>query len=428
LNVLHVARYHTLGPVDELQHLDAAIRAPEGDFIGSGDKFSQEALRIESCRGVDSPGFVVPPCPKNDQVRLRPADYQEGGYNTAYIHPPTFYLIDGGVGRLIDATLPGSHDLLTSIRLAGLIWVVAGVVMTWLLLAEVGTGLAARASLVGLVIGSLAVLEATATVNVDATAIPLGAGVLWGVLRWHRRAGSAFWPIAFAVLASATKVTNVLGVGVALLYLLAAGCGLMAARPLVPLRARWRDELRDHRREVRLAGALVVAVLVPAVLWLVGQRLLQVVPPADLPMNKRFEITTFPWAYVTANWKQGLSPLSSPNIIPILDGRWTYFWLGLTDAAVVVLAAAGSMLAPARSPIRIIGVSALACAVAVGPAVVVFNALIQGTYVPIPPRYALSIVPALLVAAVPVVRSRFGLAVVATIAAGSIATLLHGLL
>lgn len=428
LNVLHIARYDTVGPIDELQHLDAAIRAPQGDFIGSGEKFSQEALRIEACRGIDSPGFVVPHCPKRASTHLKPESFQEGGFNTAYIHPPTFYLVDGSIGRVVKATLPGNHDYLTSIRLAGLVWVVAGVVMLWLLLEEAGAGLAARAALIGVTIGSLAVLEATATINVDATAIAIGAGVLWGVLRWQRRAGSAVWPIVFAVLAAATKVTNILAVGVAILFLVAVACGATDGGGEPLSQTSLADRLRSHRREITLIVALAVAVLVPSILWMFGQRALQELPPSVIPMNRRFKVTEFPWHAFTTSWKVAFSPLASPNIIPKLDQAWTYVWLGLTDLLLVAIAVLGTVVAPARSRIRVLGVVTLITAAILGPAVVLFNAVVQGTYVSIPPRYGLALVPAMLVLGVPLVRRRAALVAVAVVAAGSTLTLFLGLL
>ena len=108
LHVGHVLRYRTLSPVDELQHLDYLIGAPTGRFPGSGDKFGQESLRIETCSRLDE-GFdaKVQPCVTDPSVVLEPEDFQEDGYNTAYIHPPTYYAAGGIVGRAIDAVVPG---------------------------------------------------------------------------------------------------------------------------------------------------------------------------------------------------------------------------------------------------------------------------------------------------------------------------------
>jgi hypothetical protein len=47
---------------------------------------------------------------------------------------------------------------------------------------------------------------------------------------------------------------------------------------------------------------------------------------------------------------------------------------------------------------------------------VVFNAFVQRVYVVIPPRYGISLVPALVAAAVPLVRRRTGAYAAATVA------------
>jgi hypothetical protein len=435
LNVLHIARYDTFGPIDELQHLDAAIRAPSGDFIGAGDVFSQEAMRTESCRGVDAPGVVLPPCPVDDSVILDPSLYQEGGYNTAYIHPPTYYLIDGALGRVIHSVLPGHHDLLTSVRLAGLVWVVLEVVALWLLLAEVGADLWRRSALILLVVGSLAVLEATATVNIDATSIPLGAAALWAVLRWERSKVGWWLPVGLAALCAFTKVTNLLGIGVVLLYLVIRAVTTLRATDGGTDTTSWRVFLRPRalpdavRRYVVLIGLTGIALVVPSVFWLACERFLQVVPPSTIPMLQRFRITTFPWAELSSSWKQGVSPLSSPNHIPELTSGRSTFWVAAVDATLMVVAVAGTIVAGKTTRLRAVGASVLTVAVLVGPAIVVFNAVVQSIYVVVPPRYALSIVPALVAVGVAALaRRRLATTVVSLVAVGSYVSILWALI
>jgi hypothetical protein len=57
----------------------------------------------------------------------------------------------------------------------------------------------------------------------------------------------------------------------------------------------------------------------------------------------------------------------------------------------------------------------------IGPALVLFNALVQGLYVIIPSRYGLSLVPALLAASVPALRRKVPLGIATVV--GTVALL-----
>ena len=64
-------------------------------------------MREEACRGVDSPGFVTPPC---RDPELRPEQFQELGINSAATHPPTYYAVTGWAARVVDE-LPRCEQL-----------------------------------------------------------------------------------------------------------------------------------------------------------------------------------------------------------------------------------------------------------------------------------------------------------------------------
>jgi len=50
---LHVDRYTKVSPVDEMQHIDYLYRAPSAPAYG--DKVGQDAMREQTCRGLDLP-------------------------------------------------------------------------------------------------------------------------------------------------------------------------------------------------------------------------------------------------------------------------------------------------------------------------------------------------------------------------------------
>jgi len=432
VHVGHVLRYRQLSPVDELQHLDYLIRAPRGDIPGSGDLFLQESARIQTCARLDE-GFdaVVPPCVTDDQVMLDIKAFQEAGFNTAFIHPPTYYLINGVLARVIDAAIPGEQSLLTTGRLAALVWSLAGVVFMWLLFAELRARLWARAALIVIIVSAPVVLHGSATVNLDGTAIFFGSAILWAALRWERGKLGAWAPVLLSALAAGTKVNNIVAVGVAVLYLgfsewqsrrdpeeVEEVEGVEGARVadgqdgsvVVARRTTW------FTPRLRVAFAMLAATVVVSVAWLVAQRLLQVLPPTEIPMIIRFRIDRFPLTELTTSWHQAVSPLQSPYLAPFLRTRPVLAMSGVIDLALMAGAVAGAVMAQRVSREKRIAIVALALAVLLGPALVVFNAVVQDVYVVIPPRYGLALVPALAAAAIPVLRRSVGIVMVSVLA------------
>ena len=448
INLGHMWRYPELSPIDEAQHLDSLIRIPRGELIGSGERMGQETLRIETCHRIDSPfDAAVPPCDPNAPP-LDATTFQEEGYNTAYVHPPTYYFVDGTLARVIDFVLPGEHDLLTTGRLAGMIWVVGAVVFLWLLLDELGAGLLGRSALILIAATAPNVLLGTATVNLDGTALATGAAVLWAALRWERGRASAWLPLAFAAVAAATKVTNLVGVGVVVLYLLSravlrsrrsaddplpavgsasAPNGAVESVAGAPRRtsawtpARIRERFwatgSPAKRDVALVGGLLIVLGTISIAWYVVQKSVEVVAPSTVPMVYRYYFDKFPLAEMATSWHQTVSPFWERYIPPFLQNRAVLATAGVVDLLMVAGPAAGTILAPRGSRGRVLGGSVLVLLPLAGPALVLLNALVQQTYVVIPSRYALSLVPGLLAAMVPAMRWKIPLGIVTAVAA-----------
>jgi hypothetical protein len=424
INLGHMWRYTEVSPIDEAQHLDSLIRIPRGDLIGSGERMGQETLHIETCHRIDSAfDAAVPPCTPDD-VELDATTFQEEGYNTAYIHPPTFYVVDGLVARVIDAVLPGEHDLLTTGRLAGLMWVISGVVFMWLLLDEIGSGLVARSSLILIAVTAPTVLHGSATVNLDATALTAGAAVFWAILRWERGRARAWLPLALTGLAAATKVTNLMGVLVVLVYLVVRAIVLTEAVEGSPwwswsgLRGRFLDGGSAARRLLSLVAGMIGVIALISMVWFVAQKMLEVAPPSTIPMVYRYHFARFPFTEMAAAWHQTVSPFVEHYVPPFLRSRTVLTMAGIVDLLVVAGPVAGTIMARRGSRERSLGVSVLIVMPLIGPLLVLFNALVQSLYVVIPSRYGLSIVPALLAASVPAMRRRVPLVI------GSVAAVL----
>jgi hypothetical protein len=78
-------RYRPMSPIDELRHLDYAVKISNGNLTYTGDKLGEIAMREESCRGLDLIGWIDPPC---DTPVLDPLAYRDDGWQTASPHPP----------------------------------------------------------------------------------------------------------------------------------------------------------------------------------------------------------------------------------------------------------------------------------------------------------------------------------------------------
>src|ERR1019366_2999316 len=114
---LHVRAYTKLSPIDELEHIDYMFRSPGLHPVIAGTTLVEPAMREEACRGLDSV-YPTPPC---DTKKLSISVFQDQGYDTAYIHPPTYYDTTWAAGELVK-TATGAKSWVTAWRLVGALW------------------------------------------------------------------------------------------------------------------------------------------------------------------------------------------------------------------------------------------------------------------------------------------------------------------
>ena len=423
----HVWRYTTVSPIDELQHLDYLIKVQNGEMVGNGDLFGQSALRIQTCHRLDAEFDIkVPPCVEGN-ILLVPEQFQEGGFNTASIHPPTYYAIDGVVARAIDRILPGQHDWLTTGRLAGSLWLMAAAMMLWFLFRELAADRIAAFSLTAALIASPTVLHAVATINPDGTALFVGAAIVWAVIRWERAAAPFWLPVAVAAFAAATKVTNLVAVALVLVYLLGRVAWKSGSHG-TGLRSWVGKQISENKRIFRMMAAILGAVGAVSIVWLGITRLIQSLPASEIPMVERYRITSFPVEGFVESWQQTVSPLSTPYLAPFLRNNGVVLFAGLIAIWVLGAAVVSTIRSAPGSRSRMLGCASLLTVALAGPALVVFNAVVQGIYVVIPIRYALAAVPALAASGLPVASTRVGRVALSVLAGGLVVTVLGAIL
>lgn len=379
-------------PVDEMQHGDYVRRVLSGEVVASGDIITFETMADLACRNVAPPfNEAFPRC---GLERYRPVDFPHQGVNTAAIHPPTYYAVVGFLGEAI-ASVTGTEPVLGGARAASGIFLTLGIVLLWWLLAEFAVGLATRFGVTLAVALTPLVLFQSATINPDSTAIAAGAGILLAVVLAERRRIPTWVPALVAGAAMAFKATNVVGVLAAVGYLAVRWWQQREATDAAPA---------DRRRLVvtgvwALAGAAVFSLGFSAY-----QRSIAIIPLADMPMMEGMRAPVFPWEQLTASVT--LTPTGTSWNPAQLSRPINVVILTVVAFAIAGLAAAALALGPRGGRIRAVAAASLAAVVATGPLFDVANYVLTQTWTPIPARYGIAAVPAMVVAAAWVLDSR----------------------
>ena len=403
----HIGRYRMFSPIDELQHFDYLLKAPVLEFPGSGDRVGQEAARAETCSRLDAPfDSALPSCvTAPDEVNV--AELQEQGYNTAYIHPPGYYFVNGGLTRALDAITFHKVGLLTLARIAGLIWAWLAVVLLWLVFKEFGASTRVAAVGIVLVVTSGTVISAASTVNPDGSAVAIGAGILWAAARWERTKRYGWLVVLFAVFAMITKFSNLAGVAVALIFLLGPAVRLIL-RNLRNGESRPLRAVAENKARLLIGGISIVAIGIVSICWRFIQSILQVLPANELPMAQPTVIASFPWTAAVNSWRVGVSPVQSPWMAPFMNSAWMTSVVGIVDLALVVGVVGGLILSPAGSKGRRVASATIWCSLLLGPFLVAFLYVVQHVNFAVPPRYGLSLIAGLAVSAIPLLQMKWG--------------------
>lgn len=362
------------------------------------------AMREAACRGIAAPVEAAPDCRTST---VTPERLRDQGINSEELQPPTYYFATGAVARVIRPVI-GSSSLITAGRVAGAAWLMAGVAALWGCLSLLGVPLPARVVVALLVISTPVVVHASSTVNNDAAALVAGAGMLLAALAWER--GRAHWVIVPIVAAAAValKVTNVIGVGAVIVYLV--------------VRAASRETDRSRKALAKMAVAVTGAVGVTGLAWVAVHEALARGGPLTNPNVARFQIGSISLSHVLGQLDAGVTPVRDVAPVVFLD-------LTVLTAAVVVLnwlllgtAVGAATLGGPATPTEALGIAGLVAIVATGPLFVISNYVSLSMFASIPGRYALSALPVLAVVVALSLRKQWVLAVAGAFAVLTAAT------
>lgn len=419
----YVHSYRHLSPFDEMVHLDYLVKVQDGQLVRGGEKIGPVAMRTAACRGSDLDNFDVPHCA---QRVMRPQAFPFGGFNTAYPDPPAYYLVTAAGAGVIEA-LPGVDDVVTAARSVGVLWLGAGLALTFLLAVRLGANRWAAAGATLIVASTPSVAHAMATITSDAPSLLVGATLCLVALSVVRGQASWWWLAPAAAATTAVKATGLMVSGLVVVFLLLhlvwsrrAARSATAGDPEIDDAAE-ADAVTDPavRPSAELdqpvplpartlwLGIAAVVVSAGAVLggWMVVNKLTELPAAADIPMRDYFYVDSIGWDQVVGNLLNLLTPIQSGYQPPFMINVTIGVLMGLMNilafAGVAALAWTGARgavptrLAIATTFSMLVGGAALTLLIFFG----------SHTHISIPSRYGMSLLPAL-AACLAVIASR----------------------
>lgn len=391
LVALHVSDYTVLSPYDEMTHIDYTYRVLDGGVVSAGDTYTPEARHDFACRGVDFP-VAVPPCDGPAKM----TDFPGAGFNTAYIHSPAYYAVTG-VLSLPLRVLPG--DAVDAMRLTGAAWLALALVLLWVVLRDLGVGWPVRMA-AGLVLTAVpSVLLTQSTVNNDATALAAGAALVLAALRWDRGRLHVAWLGGLAVVAMLLKSTNL-----AVLLAVVGFVLIRAVQRRAPSTSAWRALL--DRKPLISAAVVGGGIVVGGLAWTLVYPRLATVDPTTLATNLAFVHDTFQPYWLAEQIGAITSPLFPQFYDSAVSGGLAVALAQMANYGLLAVAVVGAVRAAPGGQIRALGAATGIAMAAFGPLMAVINFVVAHAYfMPLPARYGLSLVPALIVVGASAIRS-----------------------
>lgn len=200
-------------PIDEWVFVDYTSKVFEQGYVREGERVGNYTVDLMACHGV-LPGSTFGTCGADDS-NYEALPYT--GLTAAAAYTPIYFFATRILG--LPFQLLGA-DPLTAWRLTGGIWLALGIAVFVSLLRAWGVSNRRIFPLALLIIASPFVWWAHTFVSTDAPAILVGASILLLATKMRQSDVNPWWFLPIAVIAVALKVTNLVSVGLAVLYLL----------------------------------------------------------------------------------------------------------------------------------------------------------------------------------------------------------------
>ena len=343
-----------------------------------------------------------------------PAEFQDQGYDTAYIHPPTYYDVTWALGKVLKP-VTGAKSWVTVWRLIGAAWLAAGLLLTYAAGIRLGVR---RLPLVGLLLflaSAPSIIQTNSTVTPDAASTFVGGAVLYLATRWEA-GGRWRWLalIGIGFVGTAIKIQDSIIVMMIVLYFLFR----MSASPPTPTPsgtpdaaglapdATWPVRLvRDAR--VRAVGIILITTVVIASTWTVLQRVTETIDPNKLLVNQQFVVSSITLQQIASTFGVFLAPVPGAYIPSAMQNVWTVDMSNVLSWLLIAGVVGAALFRARTQAIASLARATLLLALLGGPIFVVLNYLSMSQYVPMPTRYGFTLLPAMVVCTADAIRARW---------------------
>lgn len=373
-------------PVDEYMYYDALYKFEDHGMVRQGEDVEPESVERIGCTGVFYQGQFGPECPPKDRdVKRLPTPFE--GKTTADAYTP-LYIASAYYGSKIFQAL-GADDLLLSARLTSPLWLGAGILMLYVMLRSFGIRKWLAVGLGLCFVGSPIAWWSGTFLTTDAPGLFFGALILWLARRLVLGRSSGWWLVLAATLAVLVKVTHVLEIGAAVLYIAATFFFRLTPdqRRSLLRPSEWKSLPR-----IRWLGYCVAAVAIPVaaqLAWLQVRAANAVGPVPDVIAAKfgfgEFVLQTMNFLSSTFDWNVSPGPIYP--MPPYLSAP--LMWM-------VLLSVVGSVVlfrTPQTAQLKALRVSTVWAGVLAAPMLAAALFITQGYYFSIPGRYALTLTP-----------------------------------
>jgi hypothetical protein len=271
--------------------------------------------------------------------------------------------------------------------MVGVLWLGAGILAVWAALSILDVPVLGRLAVGALLATTPVVLHASATITDDATAVLAGAAVLLAALAWEARRAPAFVVVLAAAVGVSFRLTNFAGAGVVVLYLV-----IRALRPRAEPAAAASP---PPRALLLMAGAVVATVAVTGVAWVGLNSAMARVGPLANPNTFNQQACCLPFDSILGQVDATVTPAHDPYLVSFLQNNKVRVVVKLTDWLLLGTAVGLAALSARGSRGEALAAAAIVGMLATGPLLTVTNYVFQGAFYGIPPRYGLSMMPAL---------------------------------
>lgn len=267
LVVSTIDRHPRFSPIDEGAHFDYVERIYTDGVPTFGDRLLRSSLREMACRGTRLEGLLVPPC---DAKVMKYDLFPGGAYQYEAQQPPLYYAVTAPIAKMTEAVLGVAP--LGSMRVVGLLWLVAGLLLLW------KTSRILNVGRVPMLATLLAIGTAPNVVYYSSIVSNDSAGILFGALAGYlgalsfKRGNNYLIPgVILGLAAALTKTSCALPVGVV---------GLVLAAVTI----RRASAAGEDRRNMRLTGlGMMSGTLVGTLMWVAYYRAVATIEPKKLP-------------------------------------------------------------------------------------------------------------------------------------------------